>query len=50
MKEKRTVAQLIEDCITYTLAHAKGGYLCRVQEGEYKYMIAFETAAVRLGT
>lgn len=37
-KDKRATQQIIEDTIVNTLLHVPG-YLCRVQEGEFKYMV-----------
>lgn len=36
-KDKKAMAMVIEECIINTLMHVPG-YLCRIQEGEFKYM------------
>lgn len=46
--ETRTVARLLRRVLLAALDAVPGGYLCREQEGELKYMLAFPSAAAAL--
>jgi len=43
-KEARDIHRIIESVIRSTLRQIPGGYLCRLQDGDLKYMVAFPTA------
>lgn len=43
----QTVHCLLRDCVLQTLRAFLGGYLCRDQEGELRFLLAFNTPQVR---
>ena len=45
----KTVHSVIAQCIHNTLRQIPGGYLCRLQDGDLKYMVCFASAKVRAG-
>lgn len=46
--EAARVHALLHGALTDTLAHFADGYLCREQDGDFKYMVAFMSAASAL--
>lgn len=47
-KDARQVHKVIAACIQNTLRRTEQGYLCRMQDGEMKYMVAFHNPSVGL--
>ncbi len=39
--KRQAVQRIIKDVLINTLVSVKGSYLCRLQEDEFKYMVAF---------